>query len=138
MTLYVSEQEMLARFLDSLKKAASRANEITSAELIKRPKLFLQFIESVKIAAGSAHQMAHTQMNPKWLDIRDFLEKVIEAGQEIPNTGPSQNILWINIRMSLLTLMENGEKLALAKSMPRQQVLLHLNTRERAARPEER
>lgn len=138
MTLYVSEKEMLERFLDSLNKAASRAQDITTSEQSERPRLFVQFIEAVKVAAGSAHQMAHTQMNPKWLDIRDFLEKVIEAGQALPMVGPSENILWINIRMSLLTLMDNGEKLALAKSMPRNQVLTHLLTREKANRPETR
>lgn len=129
---------MLSRFLDSLKRSASRAQEITTAEMSKRPTIFVDFIENVKTAAGSAHQLAHTQMNPKWLDIRDFLEEVIEAGKELPMTGNIQNPLWIGIKGSLLTLMENGEKLALAKSMPRAQVLLHLNTREKASRPESR
>lgn len=77
MVIYVSEPEMLARFVDGL-----------------------------KVAAGSAHQLAHAQENPNWLKIRDMLESIVE----------------------------NGQKLAMSKSIPRQQVLEELLIREKASR----
>lgn len=71
---------------------------------ISEPEMLMRFTDGIKIAAGSAHQLAHAQENPNWLKIRDMLESVIEAGQ----------------------------KLALSKSMPRQQVLEELIIREKS------
>lgn len=79
MTIYISEPEMLARFVDGL-----------------------------KVAAGSAHQLAHAQENPDWLKVRDLLENLIEKGQ----------------------------KMAIAKSKPREEVLVELALREAKARSE--
>lgn len=64
--------------------------------------MLLRFVDSLKAAAGSAHQMAHAQSNPKWLTVRDLLENIIIQGQ----------------------------KLATSKSMPFQQVLRELDVRK--------
>ena len=61
-----------------------------------------RFVDGLKVAAGSAHQLAHTQENPNWLKVRDMLE----------------------------TLIEKGQRLALSKSMPRQEVIKQLNIRQ--------
>lgn len=73
--------------------------------------MLVRFVDGLKIAAGSAHQLCHAQENPNWLKIRDLLEAMIPQGQ----------------------------KLATSKSMPRQEVLDELVKRELAARisPEE-
>lgn len=69
---------------------------------ITEPEMLIRFIDGLKIAAGSAHQLAHAQENPNWLKIRDALE----------------------------TMIEQGQKLATSKSMPRSQVLDELLIRE--------
>lgn len=74
--------------------------------IISEPEMLARFIDGLKVAAGSAHQLAMAQENPKWLQIRDVLEAIIE----------------------------NGRKLAMSKSMPRYQVLEELLKRETAAR----
>lgn len=65
--------------------------------------MLVRFVDGLKTAAGSAHQLAHAQSNPNWLKIRDLLENLVESGQ----------------------------KMALAKSMPRQAVLTELDERLR-------
>lgn len=72
--------------------------------------MLLRFVDGLKVAAGSAHQLAHAQENPNWLKVRDMLENLIESGQ----------------------------KMAMAKSMPRQQVLDELVKRELAARQDDK
>lgn len=64
--------------------------------------MLVRFVDGLKTAAGSAHQLAHAQENPNWLKVRDYLEALIEKGQ----------------------------KLALAKAMPRYEVLSELNKRK--------
>lgn len=63
----------------------------------------MEFVDGLKKAAGTAHAMAHYQANPDWLKIRDLLENVIEQGQ----------------------------RLATSKAMPRAQVLQKLDQRIR-------
>lgn len=65
--------------------------------------MLVRFVDGLKVAAGSAHQLAHAQENPNWLKVRDMLEALIEKGQ----------------------------KLALSKAMPRQEVLANLDHRLR-------
>lgn len=73
---------------------------------VSEPEMLVRFVDGLKVAAGSAHQLAHAQENPNWLKVRDLLEALIESGQ----------------------------KMAMAKSMPRAQVLEELDKREAAAR----
>lgn len=73
---------------------------------VSEPEMLVRFVDGLKVAAGSAHQLAHAQENPNWLKVRDLLEGLIESGQ----------------------------KMAMAKSMPRQQVLEELMVREAVAR----
>lgn len=72
---------------------------------VSEPEMLLRFVDGLKIAAGSSHQLAHAQENPNWLKIRDMLENLIESGQ----------------------------KMAMAKSMPRYEVLQELDARAKAA-----
>lgn len=123
---------MIERFTDSLKKAASRAEEFTRSAEENKPKLFVDFIDGLKVAAGSAHQLAHAQMNPLWLNVRDRLEKVIEVGQTLPTFSGEQNNLWIGIKNSLLMLVESGNKMYLRKALPYQQVDKLLDIRKAA------
>lgn len=65
--------------------------------------MLVRFVDGLKVAAGSAHQLAHAQENPNWLKVRDMLENLIEHGQ----------------------------KMAMSKSMPREEVLRQLDIRQR-------
>lgn len=64
--------------------------------------MLVRFVDGLKVAAGSAHQLAHAQSNPNWLKVRDMLE----------------------------TLIDKGQRLALAKAMPRNEVLRQLDIRQ--------
>lgn len=71
---------------------------------ISEPDMLVRFVDGLKVAAGSAHQLAHAQENPNWLKIRDMLEVLIDKGQ----------------------------RLALAKAMPREEVLRELDIRKQS------
>lgn len=133
MSLEITESEMISRFVDSLKKSASRAEEITKVEDNKKPKIFIDFINGLKISAGSAHQLAHAQQNPGFLNIRDTLEGIIEVGQRLPTFYNSQNIIWLKIKESLTELAQRGEKLATSKAVARTDVLAMLDVRQKKA-----
>ena len=121
---------MIERFEDSLKKSAARAKEFMTTPLEKRPALFVDFIEGLKTAAGSAHQLAHAQENPRFLTVRDTLEAIIEVGQQLPTFNEKQAGLWFQIKVSLDDIREAGVKQARAKAMTRQDVLSELILRE--------
>lgn len=74
---------------------------------VSEPEMLNRFVEGLKTAAGSAHQLAHAQQNPNWLQVRDLLE----------------------------TLIEKGQRLALSKSMPRAEVLRQLDIRQSSIQP---
>lgn len=130
MTLYVNEPEMIERFSDSLKKSAARAAEFLKTPLEKQPALFIDFIDGLKVAAGSAHQLAHAQENPHFLRIRDTLEKIIEIGQVLPTFNGRQSGLWFKIKLSIEGIEQQGTKMARAKARSRQDVLVDLMRRE--------
>lgn len=71
---------------------------------VSEPEMLVRFVDGLKVAAGSAHQLAHAQSNPNWLQVRDLLESLIEKGQ----------------------------KMAMAKSMPRSEVIRQLDVRQAA------
>lgn len=75
---------------------------------ISEPEMLVRFVDGLKVAAGSAHQLAHAQSNPHWLKVRDSLE----------------------------SLIEHGQKMAMAKSLPREEVLYELDKRQAAIKPE--
>lgn len=131
MTLYITEAEMLERFIDANKKAASRAQEITEAEEKKKPGLFVEFVNSVKVAAGSAHQLAHAQENAKWLDVRDLLENIVTVSMSLPQK--QQDVLWIRIKEFLIEIADSGRKLATMRSMTRKEVLENIDHRSTVA-----
>lgn len=71
---------------------------------VTEPEMLVRFVDGLKVAAGSAHQLAHAQSNPNWLQVRDLLE----------------------------TLIEKGQKMAMARSMPREEVIRQLDIRQAA------
>lgn len=121
---------MIGRFTDSLKKSASRAEEITKAQINDKPRIFVEFIDGLKVSAGSAHQLAHQQQNPYFLNIRDTLEGIIEIGQKLPVMNESQNVIWLGIKTSLETMAERGLKMATSKAVTRTEVLANLADRQ--------
>lgn len=120
---------MLERYIDSLKKAASRAKEFTVEKMSERPRIFIEFIDALKVAAGSAHQLAHAQMNTKWLDTRDILEGIITVGGSLPLHKEADNYLWLRIKESLEHMMITGRKLATARAMTGAELQINLDAR---------
>ncbi len=133
MVIEITEAEMLDRYCDGLKRASSRAKEFTVASGDKKPELFVDFIDSLKVAAGSAHQLAHAQENPKWLSTRDLLEGVIAVSQSITVFTNDDNPFWNQIEGSLNKMIHTGKTLATSKAMKRVDVLAHLEAREKNA-----
>lgn len=131
MVLEISEQEMIYRFKDGLDKAASRAKEFMTAQESYKPTLFIDFISALKVAAGSAHQLAITQENPKFLTIRDQIERVIEVGQSLPTFNGMQAGLWFSIKGSLEGMSQIGHKMATSRAMKRSEVLKELDIRQK-------
>jgi hypothetical protein len=127
--IYITEAEMLERYIDGLKKSASRAEEFLTAESEEKARLFIEFIEGIKVAAGSAHQLAHAQENPKWLDTRDLLEAVITVAQSILVHTEDDRPFWQKIKTSLEIMQVTGRTLATSRAMKRSDVLLHLDER---------
>jgi hypothetical protein len=129
LTLIITEAEAIERFIDGLKKSASRAEEFLTAESKDKARLFIEFIEGIKTAAGSAHSLAHYQMNPKWLDTRDILEGVIAVSQSILAHTDDDKPFWKQIKTALDTLQVTGRTMATSRAMKRSDVLLHLDER---------
>lgn len=139
MTLVISENEMIYRFGDGLKLSISKAGEfIKTPKDSNKPELFLDFLGGLKVAAGSAHQLAHARMDTRWLDLRDILEKVLDLGKEIPVSKADDGEMWLRIAKSLVTLSNTGFYLANnTKAQKRADTLAALTTRETAVRLDE-
>lgn len=129
MVLYVSESEMIERFCDSLKEAASRCRELPRTAETERPEIFVRLVSSLKVSAGSAHQISMARLDPRWLQFRDTLEMFSVVAQETvfkDSDGPS----WETIAKELDKLAYTGTKLYDAKSRSRDDVLEDLLKRE--------
>lgn len=129
MTLVISEAEAIERYLEGLKKSASRAEEFLTAKSEEKAQLFIDFIDGIKVAAGSAHSLAHYQQNPKWLDTRDILEGVIAVSQSILAHTGDDLPFWKTIKTALDTMQITGRTLASSRAMKRSEVLKHLDER---------
>lgn len=126
---------MIERYTDGLQRSASRAKEfIEEKSEIKKAELFVDFIDGIKVAAGSAHQLAHAQENPKWIDTRDLLEGVIAVSQSITVFSGVDPSLWTSIKTSLERMIVTGKNLYTAKAMLRSDVLRNLDAREKRLR----
>lgn len=122
---------MAERFIDGLKRASSAITEFLNADLKDKPEIFVTFLNSIKVSAGSAHQLAHAQENPNWFVVRDKLEFIMEKGPELPlNNTPFT--IWLTIKNNLEGLIENSRKMLTAKAMPRYEVLSQLAQRQKA------
>lgn len=127
---------MIERYVDSLKTAASRAQEFTVAKENAKPQLFVDFIEGLKVSAGSAHQLAQSRMDTRWLDVRDNIEKILDLGKAMPPTKGDDSELWLKIQQVLLNMAENGKKLSNMISQTRLDTLNNLTYRETKIRAE--
>ena len=111
---------MVDRLTDSLKKASARAEDFTKAESREKPRLFVQFVDALKVAAGSSHQLAHSRIDqsPHWLGIRDRLEGIIEISQKLPTFTGESNFLWQGISDSLKALSKAIKELFDSRALP--------------------
>lgn len=130
MSLVISELEMINRFVDGCNGAADRAKQFIKCEEHEKPGLFVNFVDHLKNAAGSAHQLAHAQENPLFLNIRDVLEKVVAGSQDLITCGPKSNGAWLSIKNSLEGMAVRGRQMATSRAMSRQDVLAHLDVRQ--------
>ena len=131
MTLYVTEREMIQRYVDSLSSARSCALGMIRSPLAEQPKIFIEFIASLKRAAGSAHQLCFAQLDhsTSWLSLRDRLEKIIELSKQLPSFTQNNNGLWFNISQTLEALIALGQKLATQKAFSRNDILFDVDQR---------
>lgn len=125
---------MIGRYSDSLSRASSIAKQFMTCQEVEKPQLFTDFLHELRVAAGSAHQIAIYRENTHLLEIRDQLEKIIEVGQTLPTFTGNQRGLWFGIKQSLDGLSDKGRKIADGVSMSRQAVLANLKWREHVAR----
>lgn len=131
MTIYVSEYEMVQRFEGGLKQSASAVTELQKSTLQERPEIVVKFIDGIKVAAGSAHQLCHAQENPHFLDIRDKLEAIISQTEVLVTSASPDNPLWTKIREHLLGIADKGKRMATSKGMTRAEVLTNLDVRSK-------
>ena len=122
---------MLNRYVDGLKKAKSKALEMIKSPLEQQPRIFIDFIEGLKVAAGSAHQLCFAQLDhsTSWLSLRDRLEKIIELSKQLPSFTQNNNGLWFNISQTLEALIALGQKLATQKAFSRNDILFDVDQR---------
>jgi hypothetical protein len=129
MTLELSEKEMISRFSDSMKRAASSAKTMTEDRVDLKPQALLTFVHELKVAAGSAHQLFIYRENLFMEKIRDTLEAVIEQAQNVVATAPS--IYWFTIKQALENIAVSGLKSVDQKAMTRQDVLANLDYKQK-------
>ena len=57
--------------------------------------MLLRLMDSLKQAAGCAHQLAHAQQNPAWLDVRNALEatRAMAGAMAVKRAMPRQEVL---------------------------------------------
>jgi hypothetical protein len=130
MSLEITEYEMIERYVDGLNRSASKAKEIMTAKIELKPLLFVEFVSGVKVAAGCAHQLAHAQENPHFLSIRDLLEGVIIASQDVVVFDQKYNGLWMRIKNDLEHMAVQGRKMATSHALSRTDVLAALDVRQ--------
>ena len=132
MTLYLTEKQVLNRYVDGLREASSRAQEMMRSQESDKPKILVDFIHAMRTSAGSAHQLAHSQQDHStaWLNLRDLLEKIIEIGEVLPLITSKSNGSWLTIKQQLDQMIVNGEKLFTSKAFSRHEILDGLAVRQ--------
>ena len=66
-------------------------------------QMLIRFLDALKQASGSAHQLAHAQQNPRWLQVRDNLEVLRTTAATMASSRPmarSEVISRLNERQS--------------------------------------
>lgn len=52
------------------------------------PEMLLRFMDGLRQASGSAHQLAHAQQNPAFLAVRDTLEALRVTAMKMATASP--------------------------------------------------
>lgn len=134
MTLFITEKEMIERFADGLKEAASRCRQFHTVPESERPDLFVKLIASLRISAGSAHQLAMARIDqPQWLLYRDTLEKFSDFAKDTIFVD-SEGSIWETVAIELDRLAETGRKTAQSAGWSREAVLDEMDRRETEAK----
>lgn len=47
------------------------------------PQMLSRFLDGIRQASGSAHQLAHARRDPRWLKVRDMLEAIRNSGSQL-------------------------------------------------------
>lgn len=134
MVIELNEKEMINRFSDSMKRATSSAKTLSENRIEIKPQALIIFVHELKVAAGSAHQLYIYRENPYMETIRNTLEAVIEKSQDIVAIAPS--IYWTAIKEALDNIAVNGLKSIDSKAMSRQDVLTHLDYKQKNLKTE--
>lgn len=133
-----TENEAISRFIDGTRGAADYMLQLQNID--KYPKSSQYLLRSIKEASGSAHQLAHMQQNPIFLQIRDQLEAMMrESGRlallnhigKNPPLMRGRSVFAHNSDL-LKALSILGKKIATAKAMKRPDVLFMVDERERS------
>lgn len=135
-----TENEAISRFVDGTSCAADYMLQLQNID--RYPKSSQYLLRAIKEASGSAHQLAHMQQNPVFLQIRDQLESMMrESGRlallnHIGKKPPlvKGRSVFIHNSDLLRALAILGKKIATSKSMKRTDVLFMVDERERNAK----
>lgn len=132
MSLEITEREMVSRFSESMKEAASCAQVLSREQEQPKPQAFIDFLHAIRVSAGSAHQLYIYRENVYMAMIRDTLEAVIDESTKIAPTFYNSKY-WAQIEEALVGIRAKGLKSADEKSMSRNDVLAHLKIRAQNA-----
>lgn len=130
------EREMIERLVDGARTAADRVQDMCLALKFGvpiAPGLLIQFRYALRAASGSAHQLGHAQQNPAYFSIRDQLDQIgSNATVATMVSGERGGFVLALIGQALDRLWREGQRMATARSVSRQDVLAALDVRQKA------
>lgn len=134
-----TEKEAIARFVEGTRYASDYMLQLQDID--RYPRSSKHLLRWIKEASGSAHQLAHMQQNPIFLQIRDQLEAMMRDSGKIAlmnHMGKKPPLVkgrsvFIHNSDILKALAILGNKIATSKSMKRSDVLFMIDERARVA-----
>lgn len=130
----ITEAEMVERLVDGAGDAADCIREMCQAitmMMAPTPNSLIRFRRAMKDASGSAGQLAHAQQNPAYLTLRDQMEAIVpQATQAAMSRDPRAGLMLAQIGTVLDGLRDAVLQIAVAKSVPRPDVLAMLDERK--------
>ena len=138
-----SEKEAIQRFVEGCSAAADYMLQLQHID--RHPKSSAKFMKAIRDASGSAHQLAHMQQNPVFLEIRDQLEEMTRGaagmafanhvGKKPPMIGGQNMFVYCSDLLKAMCIL--GKKISSAKAMKREEVLFMIGEREKKAKVED-